>query len=450
MRVAIGTLGTAGDVHPYIAVGIALKRRGHQVVMLANPHFKERINGAGLGFWPVGTAQEYAAFVGSPDLVNPGRSVDFVLRNLLLGTFDQQVSALNTAIETATPDVVLNHHICIGFNAVCEVRKMPHVQGVLAPLFWLSRHERLALPNWPRPDAPWFVHRIMRKLLTVAGSWSFDGPINKARRKIGAVDVDRAHVRLARGGDGVHPKERITDEREGIPTAALWSEAFRPTMPDDPLTGTICGFCSWDRPSADPALLKLEEDVLAWMGAAEPPVLVTLGSSVSGHGGEVYDLVIGACDKINMRVLLLTGRDDVKVNNAKVRAVNYVPYSRVMPRASVIVHHSGIGTTAAAMRAGRPSVIIPFANDEFDNATRARRLGVATVLKRKGLTERQLAEALKRVACSKTMMDAAENLGRTMQADDGPGRAADLVERTAKARRVHGQVGGGGGGAGGA
>lgn len=431
MRILIPTIGSAGDVHPYVAVALALKARGHEPVMLTNPYFKPRILAAGVGFWPLGTEEEYLRMIRSPELVKVRQSPSFVFNELLLGTFMQQVEAVREAVRTTRPEAVFMHHICFGAVAACEGLGVPMVQGVLAPLFWLSREEKIAFPTLPVPDAPMFVHTAIRWLMRRVGRWQFDRPINARRKDVGVPPIRDCISRSARGGDGLLARDRLTSASQGIRTLGLWSEHFRPRRDDDPITGTICGFCSWDRPPTTGEQLDAEREVLRWMDSGERPVLITLGSSVSHHGADVYDIAEQACRANGVRTLLLVGGNEQPVpasTDQQIRRVPYVAYSPAMARASMIVHHAGIGTTAATMRSGSPSVILPFVNDEFDNSVRARRLGVAEELRASKLTEGRLAEALRRVLNDRAMNERAAALGAKLRAENGAERAAKEIE----------------------
>lgn len=449
----LSTLGSAGDVHPYVAIALALQRRGHHVVVMTNPYFQDRIAAAGLGFWPVGTRDEYLQMVTHPDLVTPRASIRHVLNNLVLGTFRQQADALREASVALRPQLIVNHHICFGISAAAEVLRIPIVHGVLAPLFWLSHHERIIPPVLPY--APAWLHQAMRRVKRAIGPWTLDRPVNRHRADVGAPPIRRTFLH-ARGGEDFRPSvaqasrlcvsssasdtgetpvppDRVfrSDSLQPPTILGLWSPHFRAKLPDDPTTSHICGFCTWDRPPTSSAQLDEQREITRWMDDAEPPVLITLGSSVSHHGKDTYTLAARACAKLGTRALLLTGDTTIPASDLPtgIRAVPYAAYSAVMPRASTIVHHAGIGTLAAAMRAGRPQVILPFANDEFDNTHRARTLNVALEVRPNQRTLKHLCAALDTAINNKPMHTAAQTLGQCMQSESGAERAADAIER---------------------
>lgn len=420
------SIGTAGDIHPFVAIALALQRRGHQVVVMANPYFQERIIAAGVGFWSVGTREDYLRMVTHPDLVTPRASINHVLRTLILSTFREQADAVRDAVAALRPEIVVAHHICLGASAMCERLGIPVVLGVLAPLFWLSRHERVIPPVVPY--APAWVHSALRRVKRAIGPWTLDRPVNRLRAELGVPPTHRMFFH-ARGGDGMLDHERLRDRAAATPVLGLWSPHFRGTLADDPIAGEICGFCFWDRPPASGRQLDEQREIAAWMDDGDPPVLVTLGSSVSHHGREVYQLTARASADLGARALMLTGDANVADLPSSVRAVPYAAYSAVMPRASVILHHAGIGTLAAAMRAGRPSVILPFANDEFDNTHRARNLGVAAEIRPTQRSLHRLTAALDVALHDQSMQARARELGERIWAESGDERAAVAIER---------------------
>ena len=145
--------------------------------------------------------------------------------------------------------------------------------------------------------------------------------------------------------------------------------------------------------------------------------------------------------RLGRPAVLLTGTDEYAPRGlpANVRAFPYAPYTMLFARAAAIVHHGGAGTTAAALRSGRPTVIVPFANDEFDNARRAKLLGCSRTLHAGAVNAASLEAALRRVLEDRTMAGRAAAIGEAMRAEHGPARAADEIERVVtetKARRT--------------
>jgi UDP:flavonoid glycosyltransferase YjiC (YdhE family) len=158
--------------------------------------------------------------------------------------------------------------------------------------------------------------------------------------------------------------------------------------------------------------------------------------------GPFYEASAGACRILGRRGLLLTGRPEYAPRELPpgVGAFTYAPYTAVLPRGCATVHHGGIGTTAQAMRAGRPTVIVPFAHDQFDNAARAWRLGVSETLARKRLSAVSMSAALRKILDDPAYAARAATLGQRIASDDGDEIAAarleELVQRKRQGQRI--------------
>jgi UDP:flavonoid glycosyltransferase YjiC (YdhE family) len=129
---------------------------------------------------------------------------------------------------------------------------------------------------------------------------------------------------------------------------------------------------------------------------------------------------------------LLVGRDLPNRPASLPRGVvafDYAPYSELFPRAAAIVHQGGIGTTAQALRSGRPMLVVPFAFDQPDNAERARRLGVGRTIARSRYSVASATRELARILDDPSIAARASDVGHTIAREDGVGRACDAIER---------------------
>lgn len=433
MRFLLPTIGTAGDVHPFISIGLALKRRGHEVILAANPHFSERITRVGLAHLPIGTDAEYRRLVTDPGLIGGGgvRGPAFVLANLIVPSIDTVAAAIRRAHAEGPLDAVAAHFICFGAPRIAEQLGIPCASCVLAPMFWNSRHDRSRWPGLP-PNLPTWLDRPVRRLMRAAASARYDPLVN---RRFDALGLPRSRHFVVHEARGQHADARGRLRPPARLVLGLWSPEFRPERDDDPDHGHICGFTWFDRGAVLGG--PDERDLRAFLAAGPPPVVVTLGSSVVHHGHDVYALAQRACRRTGRRIILL-GAEHVRAGPVDdgVFRLRYAPFSRVLPHACCIVHHGGIGTTAQSMRAGVPSVIIPFANDEFDNAARAAACGVSITLPRRTLNEANLAGAIARACADATMVGTARIIGRKLLAEDGAEVAADHLEKMAAVARV--------------
>ncbi len=414
MRLLIASIGSAGDIHPFIAVGLAMRARGHEVLFLANPHFRERIERAGLAFAALGKEEDYLRMVTDPALVHPTRGPFFVFRELIAGTCRPMYEEVTRLAREFKPDLVFRHHIAFGARWACEKLGLPCAAATLSPIFWFSRIDPPVFKRGVFEHAPAWLRRARMRFGRVVVRWFADPIFNPIRRELGL------------------PAQRevfITESRAGAALLGLWSPRYRGPRDDDPAHARICGFCFFDRAAEAPA------DLDAFLRASDPrrPVVVTMGSSVVHHARELYEHAAAACAELGVPGALLVGSPEYVPRGLPggVGAFTYAPYSAVFPRAAAVVHHGGIGTTAAAMNAGVPAVIVPFANDEFDNAARARRLGVSVTLHSSKVSRQRLADALSAVLNDRAASERADALGELVRAESGAEQAADELERVA-------------------
>ena len=419
MKVLVRTVGGSGDINPFIAVGMALRNRGHEVVLLVNPYFEKQVRDAGLEFVPLGDHFDLRRIADMPDLMHPRKALRLTLDMLIVPQMPHTIDAVGSLIRAVRPDIVLSHHTCPGTHWICERHGVPSASVVLAPILWPSSKDPSQILSWePETPSGWYLRsrdRISRWVLR----WIIDRRYNRVRWRYGFPSKRDMFFAEALGG---------------VVNLGLWSPHFRGPMSDDPPNGRICGFPWFDRHGE---FEQPPADVEEFLSDGEPPIVFTLGTSAVHMSGGFYGCAAEACRILGRRGILLTRYQEnaPRILPAGVRAFTYVPFSTVLPRASATVHHGGIGTTAQAMRAGRPTVIIPFAHDQFDNAARAKRLGVSVTLKRSRLTPRALADALRSVIDEPMVNSRAARLGELLTAEDGALVAAMALEDAVRQAR---------------
>jgi len=155
----------------------------------------------------------------------------------------------------------------------------------------------------------------------------------------------------------------------------------------------------------------------------------TLGSSAVQQAGTFYSESLAAIRRLKCRAVLLAG-DNILPQPLPpgVAIFPYVPFSRIFPRASVIVHSGGIGTCAQALAAARPMLVVPFAFDQPDNAARLKRLGLARVIPRKKYHAGRALEELDRLLSDGAYAQAAAKAARRMTEENGVRTACNAIE----------------------
>jgi UDP:flavonoid glycosyltransferase YjiC (YdhE family) len=186
------------------------------------------------------------------------------------------------------------------------------------------------------------------------------------------------------------------------------------------------GFPFYDEAAAP----SLPAPVERFLAAGEPPIVFTLGSSAVYAAGEFYAESIRATTALGRRALLLIGSNPPPPDlPASILAWDYLPYAQVFPRAAAIVHSGGVGTTAQALRAGRPMLVMPFAFDQFDNAARVTRMGAGRTLHRNRYRADRAARELNALLSEKRYSETAARLGAQVRSERGVEAACDAIER---------------------
>jgi UDP:flavonoid glycosyltransferase YjiC (YdhE family) len=410
MRVLITTIGSAGDVHPYVPIGEELVRRGHEVAFLANPFYAPRLPGS-FRFVPLGSEEElrdaFGELAGLGPLGSMLRLVGWVTDHV-----EPTVETLRATLRDFRPDCVLRHVVHAGVLWACEEAGVPCVSGAVAPAAWLSVEERVA------------DQRPFRRTRRVGWRAARGG-----LRLVGRATLERKLARL-RARLGLAPRRDLLGAEllGGRARLGLWSRALRPPMPDDPPESHVCGFSTYDWVADDGD----QEEVESFLDAGEPPIVFTLGSTGvhSDLATTFYRSAVEVCRRTGRRGLLLTGRPPSFVGSTpdSVLAVPYAAHSRVHPRAALVVTHAGVGSVAPALRAGVPVVSVPLLFEQPDLAFRLERLGVGPVVWPRRLGVRALERAVRRVLEDGTSAARARELSSVVATEDASATVADLLE----------------------
>lgn len=166
----------------------------------------------------------------------------------------------------------------------------------------------------------------------------------------------------------------IDDKFSSYLVLALFSPVLAKPQPDWAVNTVMAGFTFYD---GSQGRTELTPELKQFLDAGEPPIIFTLGSAAVMAPGNFYQESIQAAKQLNRRAVLLIGKNMPPENSKDILAVSYAPYSQIFPHACAIVHQGGIGTTAQALRAGRPTLVMPYSHDQPDNAARVERLGTS-------------------------------------------------------------------------
>jgi UDP:flavonoid glycosyltransferase YjiC (YdhE family) len=209
---------------------------------------------------------------------------------------------------------------------------------------------------------------------------------------------------------------------------ALFSTLIGAPQPDWPPNTVAAGFVFYDQPTSE---LPLSPELESFLSDGEPPIVFTLGSAAVNHAGKFYDESAMAAMRLRKRAILLIGRDTGNRPQGplpgSIFVAEYASFSALFPRCCAVVHQGGIGTTAQALLAGRPMLIMPYAFDQPDNCHRIIRLGVGRCIERGRYTAVAAANELSELL-SGDYSERAKVVGRIIQMENGRCAAADLIE----------------------
>jgi rhamnosyltransferase subunit B len=294
---------------------------------------------------------------------------------------------------------------------------VPWVSAVLLPMGFLSEHDPPTPPQAPALQKIAALHPIFARTFNALGrrvSAPWVAPVYALRERLG----------LPRGGNPVFEGQHSPSLVLG-----LFSRLLSAKLPDFPPQTIVTGFPFYDAADQKPA----PPELLQFLDAGEPPIVFTLGSSAVWIAEDFYQTAIEAVKALGRRALLLAGEQAPALRAAglpaTIAAFDYAPHSVVMPRARVIVHQGGVGTTGQALRAGRPMLIVPFGQDQPDNARRCVRLGVARTITRKAFRQTRVIRELGRLLNDSTYAKRAATVGDQVRAERGTTVACDALER---------------------
>ena len=423
-KAVLATFGTLGDIYPFIAIAMALERRGIEPTIVAPDMHQRAIEDEGLRYArlrPNETDVVEALGVDIPGafrlmLKNPHFILDEIYMRFLRETYEDVVEAGTGA------DVIFTHSLLVGASQAAETLRIPAARVALAPL-----HLQSAASPPVTPGAP---YRLKPR---GCSAMSYNRLVRRVVRLVTQARMNK--LRAFRDEVGLPPTREDFFLDFGHANTAdaifgLFSPRFSPVQPDHPKNLIVPGF-PFHR-SRDPERSLLDPALEAFLDAGEPPIVFTLGSFAPEVSGEFYDHSLLAARNLGRRVVLLAGARDAARLAPTVSEDEFVcaraPHGLLFPRALCIVHHGGIGTTAEAMRAAKPQIVVPFFGDQPDHGVRVARSRLGLSLSLAAYDERSATDAL-RVVLEGGYREAAEAFAALIVDEDGVDALADWAAR---------------------
>lgn len=413
MHITVIASGTRGDVQPILALSQGLRDAGHEVVIVAGSNFEGWIRGHGFGFVPT---IDMEALMGSEKGLawsenghNPMKQLR-LMRELLDEHGEELVLPLVQA--AAATALLISGFTSESFvQSISEKTGVPHLNAILQPQLPSRYGPVLMVPVRPQTSSifnGWMAALAERLVWGVSANVTN----NLRTRHLGLPPMDAQEFQ--RG-------------RMSTPRVMGFSRHVVPPAPDWPQDSVVTGYWFLDEPTG----WEPSSELSHFLEAGPPPVYIGFGSMSHRDPQATLDLIRAAVQQTNQRAIVALGWSKGQQANLPTNlfVLQNAPHHWLFPRMVAVVHHGGAGTTAAGLRAGCPTLIIPHMADQPYWGRRAHELGVGgKPIPRHKLTARALAEGLNQLVRDTQIKVQAEALGVKIQAEQGVEVAVQAIE----------------------
>lgn len=412
MRISLGALGTRGDVEPAIALSKGLQAAGHEVLVVAGSNFEGWVRAHGLAFTPT---LDMETLMKSPNGIawaaEPNQFRQLGYMRVLLDEFgDQMAEPLIAASEGA--DLLLGGFVAEPYvQTLSERFRVPQINIPLQPYRATRSGPASLVSFFKRSDSP----------LNYLAGWLSEGLI----WGVAAESVNRLRARL-----GLPPHNGRSYRRAAhqIPIVYGFSRHVVPPGTDWGAHQQVGGYWFLDEhPDWTPPGPLVE-----FLNAGDPPVYIGFGSMTHSDPRATFDLIVEALTLTGQRAIVLRGWAGLDAEDApdNVYLIDGAPHRWLFEQVAGVVHHGGAGTTAASLRAGRPTQIIPHMADQPYWGDRVAQIGVGPkALPLSKLTAAKLARGIRRLMDDESMRARAARLGEQIRAEDGVANSVRIIER---------------------
>jgi len=407
MRITMITIGSTGDVRPYMILGRELKARGHDVAICAFSTFEQMVVKEGLRFKPLrGDVKELMGF-----LMSGATGVGFLkqARDGLVKLIDPMLEDMEAAVEDA--EAIIGNYLGQVNQSLAEINRVPYIQTQFFPM---DQNREVPIASAPGQKVGWMwnlaSYRLGHLLVSAMEKYYLTEWREKhgmTKRKLSTVPQYELYGHIVPLLYAISPLI--------MPRPAEWSENIH-------MTGYWLGKTDLD--------FTPTPQMQAFLDSGEKPVYIGFGSMVNAEMKETLDVVLEAIRISGVRAVLSTGWGGVEVPaRDDIFVAEYVPHDWLFQHVSGVVHHGGAGTTAAGILAGCPSLIIPFGGDQPFWAKRVEKLGIGPKsIPRDKLTVSRLSKALTDLTTTQRYRVAVNELALRLRMEDGVKNAANIVE----------------------
>ncbi len=414
MKIGIVALGSRGDVQPYVALGRGLQRAGYDVCIITHAVFEKFVQDAGLQFALVRIDPQQAL------TSNTGKAAAH--SGNPLGAIQNFLRLIDEGLPEIFRDAFAACQSCDAiFSSPLGYYCAPHIaekMGVpLINTYYLPIHPTRAYPNYlfaTLQNRGAFLNRLTYLPSTLVGWIPILKTINKSRRTV-------------LGLPPVGPRY-MTDIHDKNPMLYGFSPSVLPRADDWAENITVTGYWFLDHPDS----WQPPRDLVDFLDAGDKPIYVGFGSMNTENTERTTEIILEALRKTNQRAVISTGWGGLSKTSAsdQIFPIESIPHDWLFPRMAAVIHHGGAGTTSAGLRAGVPSIIVPFYLDQPFWGYRVAQLGVGTVpIPQKELSVENLVNAICTALDTLEIRESAAALGTKIRAEDGIGQAVQRIEQ---------------------
>ncbi|MCE9603515.1 MAG: glycosyltransferase [Planctomycetia bacterium] len=405
-------VGTIGDWNPMLALATEMVERGHRVTMIGNDAFSQAAVNVGAEFVGVHTADRLE-YLKRPECLS---YQDGYRRHLPVQCLEPLKSTYDALAARNEPGrtVIVAANWSFGARIAQESLGIPTVTLHTDPHTLRSARGIYRMPR-PMIVGDWVFRWFMRLQFYVADRFYID-------------PLCRTELNRFRAEFGLAPMRRVMHQWWNSPDMVLaaFPDWWGAPQPEWPKQTHVVGFPVYDAAPGQ----GLSAETLQFLDAGTKPIVFSPGNSHL-HTKAYFQAAIEACRRLGRRGILITKRREEIASSLSddILHLNYAPFQALLPQASAVVHHAGVGSIAAALRAGVPQVSIPSNFNQPDAAARAERLGVGRTVHESRVSADTLARALRQLLDDPAVEKRCREIaGRFGPREEPARRTTDLVE----------------------
>lgn len=417
MHITCLTVGSRGDVQPFLNLSRALQKRGHQVRLATHARFASLVEPTSIEFFPLGAdpLQMLQSSAGQAWLDSGQNPLALVSNMIRLGRplIEQLIEETTAALEQ-TDGVVFSLFGNLAYH-LAEAKNLPSIMVHLQPV--MGRTTAFPVPGSPSwPSHIPLLGKLYNWLTFYVAEQVFWQPyrsqVQRWRQTLGLPKLPF---------DG--PYRQLQANR--LPFLYAYSDLVMSPPADWPNHYHVTGY--WTQPEEEPS-----PALQRFVAQGEPPIYIGFGSMTDRHPQRLQEMVINTVGNLNQRAIILKGWAGLSADfsdHDHILALDQAPHEWLFPRMRAVVHHGGAGTTAAGLRSGKPNVVVPYFADQHFWGSRVRQLGAGpSPIPRKSLSEENLTAALHLALNDKEMQNKAAAVGQHLREENGVMRAVHLIE----------------------